>query len=249
MTFERRVLLITGASGGLGRVVAREAAADGAAGLVLAGASAERLAAVQESLVSPEGLALPADRSRVVVGDLRQPAAARAAVAAAIEAFGRLDVVVHVVGGWIGGRPIVDTAADDLATMLDQHVWTTFHVLQAAVPPMVAAGWGRFVAVSSPVGSTPTGRSAPYSVAKAAQESLVATQAKELAGSGVTANLVVVKAIDVEHERDRAPTPKNAAWATPEEITAAIRWLCNDGSGTINGARIPLGGEARRRAE
>lgn len=239
MTFERRVALITGATGGLGRVVAREAAADGAAGLILAGASAERLAAVNESL----GLA--AERTRVSVGDLREPQAARAAVAAAVDGFGRLDVVVHVVGGWIGGKPVVDTAGEDLATMLDQHVWTTFHVLQAAVPVLVTGGWGRFVAVTSPVGSAPTARSGPYSVAKAGQESLVATQARELGGSGVTANLVVVKAIDVDHERDRAPTPKNAAWATPEEITAAIRFLCSDGAGTINGARIPIGGEAR----
>lgn len=239
MTFEGRVILITGATGGLGRVVAREAAAGGAR-LALASSSEESLA----DLVAT--LDLPAARVRSAAGDLRRPKAAAAAVAAAIDAFGRLDVVVHVVGGWIGGKPIVETRPEDLTTMIDQHLWTTFNVFQAAVPRMVPGGWGRLVSVTSPVGGAPSARSGPYSVAKAAQEALFATLAREVAGTGVTANVIVVKAIDVDHARELAPTPKNAAWVTPEEITAAIHWLCSDEAGMVNGARIPLTGTAAR---
>ncbi|HEX5465259.1 MAG TPA: SDR family NAD(P)-dependent oxidoreductase [Candidatus Limnocylindrales bacterium] len=233
MTFDGRVLLITGATGGLGRVVTSVGAADGAR-LVLAGSNEGRLRALGAEL------GLPEERLATAVGDLGQADAARAAVGLAVERFGRLDIVVHAVGGWIGGKPIVEIEPTDLERMLAQHVWSTFHVLQAAVPVMIGAGWGRFVAVSSPAGRDPTSRSAPYSAAKAGQEALVTALAREVATTGVTANVIVVKAIDAEHERERAPSPKNAAWVTPEEITATIRWLCTDDAGTVNGQRLVL---------
>jgi NAD(P)-dependent dehydrogenase (short-subunit alcohol dehydrogenase family) len=79
-------------------------------------------------------------------------------------------------------------------------------------------------------------------MAKAAQEALILTLAQELKDSGVTANIVQVRVIDVDHQRDRAPTPQNSAWTTPEELAALILYLCSEGAGAINGARIPLYG-------
>jgi hypothetical protein len=65
-----------------------------------------------------------------------------------------------------------------------------------------------------------------------------------MAGSGTTVNLVLVRTIDVDHERDSAPSSKNASWTTPEEISATIRHLVSDDAAPINGARIPLYGNA-----
>ena len=79
-------------------------------------------------------------------------------------------------------------------------------------------------------------------MAKAAEETLIRTIAREVATTGVTANLVVVKAIDIEHARETDPSPKNASWSTPEEVAATIRFLCSDGAASVNGARIPLDG-------
>jgi NAD(P)-dependent dehydrogenase (short-subunit alcohol dehydrogenase family) len=58
----------------------------------------------------------------------------------------------------------------------------------------------------------------------------------------VTVNLLQVRKIDADHEREHAPSPSRASWTTPEEIVAAIRYLCSEEAGTINGARIPLFG-------
>ena len=63
--------------------------------------------------------------------------------------------------------------------------------------------------------------------------------AQELKGTGVTANLVLVRSIDVAHERDRNPTPKNASSTTPEEIASTIMYLCSDEARMVNGARVP----------
>jgi NAD(P)-dependent dehydrogenase (short-subunit alcohol dehydrogenase family) len=68
------------------------------------------------------------------------------------------------------------------------------------------------------------------------------TLAQELKGSGVTANLVLVKTIDTAGERKEKPDAENASWTTPEEITATLLHLCSDEAERINGARIPLYG-------
>ena len=87
-------------------------------------------------------------------------------------------------------------------------------------------------------------RAGIYAVTKGAQETLLKVLAKECAGTGVTVNLVAVRAIDAGHVRDAEPNPKTAAWTTPEEIVDAFRFLASDAARTINGARIPLDGHA-----
>ena len=86
----------------------------------------------------------------------------------------------------------------------------------------------------------PAEKSAPYAIAKAAQETLMLTLAREIRGTGVTANVLQVREIDVQPER----TPKKPSRTTPEEITAAILYLCSEQAQTVNGARIPLYGAA-----
>ncbi len=67
--------------------------------------------------------------------------------------------------------------------------------------------------------------------------------AQELRGSGVTANLILVRNIDVDHKRQSSPSPENQSWTSPEEISATLLHLCSQEAGMINGARIPLFGE------
>lgn len=227
------VVLITGATGSLGRVAARTFAADRAR-LALAGTDDGRLREVAL------GAGLREDRWTPVVVDLRDRDATRDALAAVTELWGGVDVVLHLVGGYDAGAPVVDTDPDDLRRMLDQHLWTTFNVAQAVVPGMVERGWGRVVAVSTPTASDPTPKSAPYAVGKAAGEVLLRTLARETANTGVTVNLVVVKAIDVDGVR--LTDPKKSSWTSPDEIVAALRFLASDEAAAITGARIPLYG-------
>ncbi len=232
---EKHIAIITGATGSLGRAVAARLAEDGAR-LALFGTNTERLERLARELN------LPPDRWLTRALDLRTADGAQTAAQAVIEKFGRAEILVHAIGGWIGGRPVVRVPANDVIEMLQQHLWTTFHVAQAFVPYLVANRWGRVIVVSSPHASNPPEHSAPYAIGKAAEEALVLTLARELRGSGVTANVLQVRTIDVQHERDREPTPKNASWTTPEEIATVILYLCSEEAGVVNGARIPLYG-------
>ena len=237
MPFEERVVLIAGATGGLGRAAAEAFAAAGAR-LVLCGTDRSRLAAVAADLGLVDGRWAPA------VGDLRQPADARAAALTALDAFGRIDVLLHLVGGFAGGTPVVDLDPDETRQMIDQHFWETLNNVQAQVPGMIAQGWGRIVAASSVAAVNAPARSGHYAAAKAAQETLLRSLAKEVAGNGVTVNVVAIRAIDEAGERESVPTAKNAPWTTPDEIVATILYLCSEAASPINGARVPLDGRA-----
>jgi NAD(P)-dependent dehydrogenase (short-subunit alcohol dehydrogenase family) len=156
--------------------------------------------------------------------------------------LGKVEILVHLVGGYHGGEPVVGTRDAEVAAMLSQHLWTTLNMTRAVAPHMAAGGWGRIVAVSSPLASAPTKNVAPYAIGKAAEEALLGTLAREMVGTGTTVNLVLVRTIDVDHQRDAEPSPKTASWTTPEEISATILHLVSDEASAINGAKIPLYG-------
>jgi NAD(P)-dependent dehydrogenase (short-subunit alcohol dehydrogenase family) len=235
MPLADRVVTITGATGALGRALVTTFASEGCR-LGLVGTDEGRLTDLATALGLVESRWAPG------VGDLRRRDEARVAIAAVEARFGRVDVLLHAVGGWAGGTPVADLDPSEMAGMLDQHLWTTLHAVQAVLPGMVGRGWGRILVVTTPVVANPVAKMAPYAVGKAAEEALMRVIAKEVAGSGVTANLVSVKKIDAAHEREQEPSSKNAGWTTPEEIAVVMRQLCSDDADPINGARIPLDG-------
>jgi NAD(P)-dependent dehydrogenase (short-subunit alcohol dehydrogenase family) len=228
MTLDGRVALIAGATGGLGGVVAASLARQGAR-LGLLGTDASRL----DTLVS--GLGVSPDQCLPIVADLREADATADAVEQVVSRFGTVDVLAQLVGGYAGGTPLVELDPDELRSMLEQHVWTTFNLARFVVPHMTAAGWGRVVAVTAAATESPPARMAPYVSAKASQEAMLHSLSRDVAGQGVTVNVLAVKSIDVEY------TGK-PGWTSPEEIAATILWLCSDAASAVSGARIPLYG-------
>lgn len=219
-----RVVVITGATGGLGQFAARAFAEQGAS-LALISTSQDKL----DSLAND--LNLPADRALTHAADLLDPDAVQEAAEAVSAKFGQVDVLIHLVGGWTGGKTIAESDPDDFKFMLDQHAWTTIHLLRAFSPKLAANGWGRVIAVSSPSATKPPAKSGAYATAKAAQETLLFTLADEFKDTDVTANVIQVSYIDLKG------TGKGTS---PGEIISAMLYLCSDEAGKINGTRLPL---------
>jgi NAD(P)-dependent dehydrogenase (short-subunit alcohol dehydrogenase family) len=219
-----RTIVITGATGVLGNKTAHAFAGRGYSLVLLDNDQAKLDALTRE-------LHLPTERIFASVVDLRDGKALRATAEAVADKLGRVHALIHLVGGWVGGKTLVETSVEDLDLMLSQHVWTTFHLFQSFVPRLSKSGWGRVIVVSASTVPNPPGKTGAYAAAKAAQENLVLTLAAELKEKGVTANIIQVRAIDVENK---------GTGTTPDEIVAAMTYLFSEEASKINGARMPL---------
>ena len=224
-----KIVAISGAAGGLGPTVAR-AFFEAGCSLALSGRSADKLDALLDSLGAPP------DRRLASAVDLGDPAAARAWAQAAAGKFGRVDVVLHLVGGYKGGTSVADVSLAEWQELQQMIVGTTLNVVGAFAGTLKKGG-GRFIGVTSPKVHAPTAKSALYSMAKAASDALVLALADELRGTGSTANLIVVDSIGNDPQK-----PYGKA-TPPDEIAAAMLFLCSDKAATINGVRLPLMGK------
>ena len=221
------VIAISGATGELGRVVSARFAASGAR-LALLARNEEEVAALASEL--PGG----SERHAGFAVDLDDAASATAVAAAVRERLGPASVLLHLVGGYAGGTPFVDGTDDEWTHLLDLNLWSTVHAIRAFLPDVMAAEHGRIITVSTYVAATPTPKHAAYAASKAAVEALTISVGRDLAGTTATSNVVVIRAIG-----DEKPTDTR-----PEEIAAAMAWLCSPEAGAINGQRIPLIGRA-----
>ena len=221
-----KTIVVTGATGVLGNLVAKTFAERGH-NIALLNRDQNKL----DSLV--RDLDLPNEKLYAQTIDLLNGPAVHDSAEAVLSKFGSIHALIHLVGGWTGGKTIPEANASDFESMLNQHAWTTFHLLQSFAPHIAASKWGRVVVVSMPVTLKPSAKMALYAAAKSAQESLVLTLAEEYKDSGLTANVIHVKSIDIKNE---------GKGTTPAEIVSTVLYLFSDEAGKINGARIPLYG-------
>lgn len=219
-----KTIVITGATGVLGNLTAKTFAERGE-NIVLLDRDQSKL----DSLIRE--LDLPSSRLHAQTIDLLNAQALQDSAEAAASTFGSVHAVIHLVGGWVGGKTLPDSTKDDLEFMLNQHVWTTFNLLKSFTPHLVKSGWSRVIAVSQPTTVKPTAKSAIYAAAKSAQESMVLTLGEEYKENGLTANIIHVKSIDINN---------SGKGTTPAEIVATMLYLFSDIANKVTGARIPI---------
>ncbi|HEX3173791.1 MAG TPA: SDR family oxidoreductase [Solirubrobacterales bacterium] len=236
-SLDGRVYAIAGIGGGLGPVVARRLAAAGAA---VAGAerSPERL----DELAAD--LEVPAERWDGHAVDLLDEAATRAWCDALLARFGRVDGLLHLVGGWRGGQPLHEAPLADWDLLHGLLIRTVQHTSRAFHDPLLASECGRFVLVSAEQAQSPSNGNASYGAAKAAAEAWTLALADGFAGRGSTANIVVVEAILTARMRGEDPGGDFSGFTPAEHIAEAIAFLCSDAGGEMNGRRLRLSGRS-----
>jgi NAD(P)-dependent dehydrogenase (short-subunit alcohol dehydrogenase family) len=214
--------LVTGASGNLGRAVCDELAGQGT------------------KLVLGYGNRPPAIASATAIQvDLSKPASIAALVGTTLEAHGRLDAVVDVVGGFALGT-VTDTDDALLDRMLELNLRTAFRLVRAVLPGMLERKSGRIVLVGTLATLEPYAGAAAYQVSKAALAALVRTLGAELEGTGVTANAVLPATMDTPENRSAMPDADPTTWIPLEAAAKAIAFLASEGAGHIQGALLPL---------
>ena len=232
---EGRVIAIAGAGGSLGPVVARRLG-DAGASLAITDVNQERL----DALVAD--LDLPADRIEAEVVDLLDENASVGWAKAIETRFGRIDGLLHLVGGWKGGEPLATAPLADYEWLHDLLVRTTIYTTRAFYDALSASEHGRFVLVSSKQGQDPDGTNAAYGATKAAAESWTLALADSFrdAESAATANIIVINAILSQTMRDENPDKPYRSLTSTDDIAEAIAFLCSNAGAKINGKRLPL---------
>ncbi|HXR31391.1 MAG TPA: SDR family NAD(P)-dependent oxidoreductase [Solirubrobacterales bacterium] len=228
-----RVVAIAGVAGGLGPVVAERLAA---AGATVAGTdvSPERIDQVGSAL------GLPEERWDGRAADLLDEEATRAWCAALLERFGKVDALLHLVGGWRGGQPLHEEPLADWDLLHDLLIRTVQHTTRAFHDALLASEQGRFVLVSAKQAQAPSNSNAAYATAKAAAEAWTLALADGFAGTSATANIVVVDAILTPRMREEGPAEDFPSFTPAEHIAEAIAFLCADAAEKMNGQRLPL---------
>ena len=217
-SMEGKVVLITGAKGGLGSSVTE---AFLGAGAKVAGVSRS----IQDSdFPDPAFAALPADLSTGAV--------ARQLADEVVARFGQIDALVHVMGGFAGGARVEDTDDATLDRMLDLNYRAAFFVFRAVLPQMRHQGSGRILAVASRQGVEPGASVGAYSASKAALVALVRTIALENRDLGITANTVLPGTMGSDGDLVR-----------PAQVAALLLHLASDAGAQITGAAIPVYGK------
>ncbi|MGH9611602.1 MAG: SDR family oxidoreductase [Bryobacteraceae bacterium] len=219
-------VLITGASGGLGASVVEQ--------FLNAGAE---VTGVARSL--SEGH-VKAPRLRWIAADLTQVAeCGRVATEA-----GPVDVLVHLMGGFAGGKPVQATDDETWDRMMNLNLRSAFYMIRAVLPGMIERKRGRILAVGSRTGAQPAATLSAYGASKAALTSLIQAVALESKENGITANVILPSVIDTPVNRAAMPSMDHSKWVRPESIAKLLVWLASEDASDVNGAAIPIYGRA-----
>jgi NAD(P)-dependent dehydrogenase (short-subunit alcohol dehydrogenase family) len=223
-----KIVLVTGANGGLGTHVTR-AFLD--AGATVIGTS-QRIQ--QSDFNNPNFTALP--------GDISTHEGAKVLLDQVVTRFRKLEVLAHTVGGFAGGQSIAETDDTTFQRMLDVNLNSTFHILQAAIPVLRKTGNGRIIAIGSRAALEPGAGVGAYSASKAAMVSLIRTVALENKDAGLTANVILPGTMDTPANRKAMPNADVSKWVDPGTVAGLITWLAGDAAKDVNGAVIPVYG-------
>lgn len=157
-----------------------------------------------------------------------------------ISRLGRIDVLVHLVGGYAGGASVAETDDATWKRMRDLNLTSAFHVLRAVIPKMRKQQHGRIVAVGSLTATQPRAGLGAYVTFKSALVSLVQTVAVENRDAGITTNLILPGTMDTPGNREAMPKANFAKWVQPDEVASLVLWLIADQAAQVNGVVLPV---------
>ncbi|MFO1315054.1 MAG: SDR family NAD(P)-dependent oxidoreductase [Burkholderiales bacterium] len=225
-------VLVTGASGNLGRAVAAAFAARGANVALL-----DRNRGHLEAAFGGES-----ERRMLVTADLVDAAEVEAAVAAVAARFGRIDALANIAGGFRMGTPVHATSDADWNFLFDLNARTVLHAARAVVPRMLAAGRGRIVNVGAFAAQRGAAAMGAYVASKSAVIRLTESMAAELREKNINVNCVLPTIIDTPENRAAMPDADPARWVAPADLASVILFLASDAARAVHGAAIPVTG-------
>jgi NAD(P)-dependent dehydrogenase (short-subunit alcohol dehydrogenase family) len=221
-----KVIVVTGASGALGGVIAEMALARGA-----------RVGSIDRADVQ-----LATTRSRIGLGgvDLSDAAQAKTAIDSVVSHFGKLDALINVAGGF-AFEAIAEGETQTWQRLYAFNVLTALNTSRAAVPYLAASPAGRIVNVGAMAALQSGAGMGPYAASKAGVHRLTEALASEWK-SKITVNAVLPSTIDTPANRASMPNADFEKWVKPQELAEVILFLASDAASAVTGALVPVSG-------
>ena len=232
MNFADHTVLVTGAAGNLGRVVA-SAFAERGANLVLVDVRRDAL---------ERAFGAESERRVFAPTNLLEQGEVDVAVASAVQRFGRIEVLCNIAGGFRMGEPVHKTSDANWNFLFDVNARTMLHTVRAVVPRMIASGGGKVINVGAFAAQKGVAQMGAYIAAKAAVIRLTEAMAAELREKNINVNCVLPTIIDTPENRAAMPDADPRRWVAPEDLAYAILFLASPGARAIHGAALPLTG-------
>jgi NAD(P)-dependent dehydrogenase (short-subunit alcohol dehydrogenase family) len=235
VSFDNKVVLVAGGTGGLGRAVSLAFLAEGAKTVVTYRAEPEFAALRNAAGADAANL----EGHRV---DVTDEAAVGGVVGAIVARHARLDVLVNTVGGYAGGIKLWDLETKTFEQMLALNLRAGYALARAAVAPMLRQKHGAIVNVAAKAAIDHGGGAAAYAASKAAAVAMMDSLAEDLKGTGVRVNSILPSIIDTEANRRAMPDADFATWPKPEDLARVVVFLASDEARVIHGAAVPVYG-------
>jgi len=225
-----RVAVVTAASKGLGRATALALAAEGAR-VVLNARDADALQAVADQC---------GDDALLIPGDVTDPELPARLVQAAVDRWGRVDVVVANAGGPPTGRAL-DVTDEQILAAVNANLLASVRLARAAVPHMRAQQWGRIVFIASASVKQPIPTLALSNSSRTALWAWAKTAASDLFGDGITVNLACPGHHATDRMKQLGASP-DTAMGDPAEFGRIVAFLCSEPAGFVSGAALQVDG-------
>jgi NAD(P)-dependent dehydrogenase (short-subunit alcohol dehydrogenase family) len=223
-----KIVLITGANGGLGKAMTEAFLKKG-----------DKVIGASLHILSNE---FPSPNFRALSVDFTDARQVHAAIEQLLAEFDHLDVLIHLLGGFAGGPSIAATDDATWKQMQDLNLTSAFYVLRETIPPLRKSKQGRIVAIGSLAAEEPHANLGAYVTFKSALSTLVQTVALENADAGVTANVILPGTMDTPANRKAMPNADFSTWLNPRRVAELVIWLTDDRAGQITGTAIPIEG-------
>jgi NAD(P)-dependent dehydrogenase (short-subunit alcohol dehydrogenase family) len=231
VSFENCTVMITGAAGHLGRAVAASFEQQGAR-LVLVDRHADALEATFG--VEP--------RRALLAADLLDREQVQVALAAAVERFGRINVLCHLAGGFRMGEAVHETTDSTWDFLFDINARAMLNVARAVVPHMLEHGEGKIVAVGAFAAQRGQARMGAYCASKSSVIRLTEAMSAELKGQNINVNCVLPTIIDTMDNRAAMPDADPTQWVAPQALADVIVFLASDAARAVHGVALPVCG-------